>query len=350
MSEAMTAREQAQEILDRYRPVVDVEIARVLEGREDIALYQMVRYHLGFPEMAGGEGRGFSGKRVRAALCLLACEAAGGEPPAAAPAAAAIELLHSFTLLHDDIADRDELRRGRPTVWHRWGVGEAITAGDALFALAQITMGRIARAGVPAATASAVTREFNEAVLAVCEGQQLDLSYEGRSDVSVEDYLHMIARKTAVLFSATAGIGAQIAGAPAAVAGALREFGRHLGVAYQIRDDVLGIWGQPDELGKPVGSDLRRNKRSLPIVHALATAGEKGARELAARLARGIESDREAEQAAAGLERLGSREFCERMARESLGQALRALEGAGLREEPTEDLKVLARCLIERTS
>ncbi|MDH4179731.1 MAG: polyprenyl synthetase family protein [Armatimonadota bacterium] len=340
---------QGRDILARCRPLVDAEIGRVLAGRDDIALYEMLRYHLGSAEAGEGHAPGFAGKRVRGTVCLLSCEAAGATAESAGPAAAAIELLHSFTLLHDDIADQDEVRRGRQTVWRRWGIGQAITAGDALFALANLAVSRPQRAGVSADTVSGVLRELNEATLAVCEGQQLDLSYEGRADVGIEGYLAMIERKTAALFAAAAAIGAQVADAPTDKQEGLRAFGHHLGLGYQIRDDILGIWGDPKEMGKPAGSDLRRNKRSLPIVHALGARSAEEGKAFADRLSRGLATDEEAAAVAGEMEEMGSRAFCERMAGESLERALQVLEDAGLCGEPAAPLRTLASYLMERT-
>jgi len=347
--ETMNEKDSAGGILDRFRKPVDEEIGRLLAGRADILLYEMVRYHLGMEEAEGATAAAHTGKRVRAAMCCLSCAAAGGESAAAAPAAAAIELLHSFTLLHDDVADQDAVRRGRPTVWRRWGVGQAVTAGDAMFALANLAVGASEAAGVSTPVVSALLEELNEATLAVCEGQQLDLSYEGRSDVSVDDYLMMIERKTAALFAAACAMGARMAEAPERQRGALRRFGRELGLGFQIRDDVLGIWGEAEELGKPVGSDLRRNKRSLPIVHGLASAGEAEREAIAGRLADGLRSDEEAAEIAARLDELGSRRFCEQMAGASLERALEALGDASLEPRPAEDLRTVASYLVERT-
>jgi len=339
----------ASRILDRFRGSADREISRLLAGRADLLLYEMIRYHLGLEEAAGGTDAAHTGKRVRAAICCLSCGASGGEEEAAAPAAAAIELLHGFTLLHDDVADGDLVRRGRPTVWQRWGTGQAVVAGDALFALANLVLTGLGPTRASAAVAAAVLGELNEATLAVCEGQQLDIAYEGRVDVGVDDYLVMIERKTAALFAAACAIGARIAGAPEQKREALRRFGRELGLGFQIRDDVLGIWGEAEELGKPVGSDLRRNKRSLPIVHGLASAGESEREAMAARLAGGLESDEEAAEIAARLEELGSRSFCERMAGSSLEEALKALEVSAPEPRPADDLRTVARYLVERT-
>jgi geranylgeranyl diphosphate synthase type I len=258
-------------------------------------------------------------------------------------------MLHSFTLLHDDVTDRDEVRRGRPTVWRKWGVGQAIVAGDALFALANLALARLEGVGVTAAAACAVARELNQAALVVCEGQHLDISYEGSSDVGLEDYFDMIGRKTAALFAHASAAGARVGAASSEQTEALRSFGRHLGLAFQVKDDVLGVWGDPSELGKPVGSDLRRGKRSLPIIHALQAAGAAGEQQLSARLAEGVATDEEASEIAARMEELGSRDFCEHQARQLLDSALSDLDRAGVRAGPAQDLRSLANYLVART-
>ncbi len=345
----MAERDVASRIVDRFRAPVDREIHRLLAARADLPLYEMVRYHLGLEGTAGESVRAHTGKRVRAGMCCLSCEAAGGEAAAAAPAAAAFELLHSFTLLHDDVADGDPVRRGRPTVWRRWGIGQAVTAGDALFALANLALAGPETSEARGADTSAALRELNEATLAVCEGQQLDISYEGRADVAVDDYLAMIERKTAALFAGACASGARIGGASEERREALRRFGREVGLGFQIRDDVLGIWGEAEELGKPVGGDLRRNKRSLPIVWGLAAAGESECNAIAARLAHGLQTEEEAGEIAERLEKLGSRAFCEQKARECLARGLEALDGAAPEAGPGEELRALAVYLIERT-
>jgi len=343
--------ERAEEIIDRFRPLVDAEIGRVLEGRDGAALYEMVRYHLGFVGAAEQPTVEFGGKRVRAALCLLVCEGVGGEAAAAAAAAAAIELVHAFTLLHDDVADEDELRRGRVTVWRRWGVGQAITAGDATFALANLAAASLVEgSGIPAEAVCAVMRELNQATLIVSEGQHLDIAYEGRTDISVDDYVEMIAKKTAALFAAAPAIGAIAGAAFEEQRRRVRDFGRHLGLAYQVRDDVLGIWGDPERLGKPVGGDLRRSKRSLPIVYALSSGAGAERERLAERLREGIATEEAAEVVARSLEEMGAREFCERMVEDYSERALADLGRAELRQGATADLRVLTSYLTERTS
>ena len=343
----MARARRAQRILDRYRPLVDDEIRSLLPSRGDTLLYEMIRYHLGYADIDGVPAQGAGGKRVRSALCLLACEAAGGDARLAAPAGAALELVHSFTLLHDDIADRDEMRRGRTTVWKLWGIGHAITAGDALYALANLAASRLSARTSPD-IAAAVLRELNQAVLEVCEGQELDISYEKNLGLTDADYMRMIGLKTAALFRATCGIGARVAGAGEAAAEALREFGAALGLAYQIRDDILGIWGDPGETGKPVGGDLRQNKRSLPIVLALRSEHPGLGASLLRRLSLGV-PDADAAEIAGAMEAHGIRAECERRAKEHLARARESLVAADLRLRAVKDLRILSDYLAERT-
>jgi geranylgeranyl diphosphate synthase type I len=333
--------DQVQSLLSRYRPLVDQALRRVLERPRAGELGHLLRYHLGFDPEGAASSSG--GKRLRGLLCLLSAEAVGGETADASPAAAALELLHGFTLLHDDIADQDELRRGRPAVWKVWGVGQALTAGDAMFALANLALGDL---HASTATLANVLLALNDATLRVCEGQHLDLAYEGRDHLTADDYLTMISLKTAALFSASAAIGAEVGGGGLAQIDALRRFGQELGMAFQIRDDILGLWGKTRTLGKPVGADLLRNKRSLPILHALSLDHPVRDR-LRAALAGGMSRD-EAAALSDELEAAGVRTHCEERARDYVARAEAALESVLLQEGPVEDLRALAAHLLER--
>jgi geranylgeranyl diphosphate synthase type I len=342
----MSLEDQAGALIARYRPIVEGELRRALARPMAGELVPMMRYHLGQAPAPDGTPAGSGGKRVRAALCLLACEAVGGAAAAAAPAAAALELIHGFTLLHDDIADQDELRRGRPTVWKLWGTGQAITAGDTMYALANITAADPARGGAPPADAGRMLLALNEATLRVCEGQHLDIAYEGRADITVAEYLEMVRLKTGALFGASLAAGAiSGGGAPAQVA-ALQEFGEQVGVAFQVRDDVLGIWGEEEKTGKPVGSDLRQNKRSLPVIRALALKHPVAPR-LASLLAGGVTGE-QAAAVAGEMEGAGVRQFCDEVAREHHERAMARLSEAGLPEARARELRLLAEYLVER--
>jgi len=325
------------------------EMQAVLAGRR-LALYDMMRYHLG---LAGtGEGRGpQAGKMVRPTLCLLSCEAVGGERRQALAAAAAIELIHNFTLIHDDIEDGSDSRHGRDTVWRVWGEAQAINAGDGMFVLAHLALYRLVEVGVPASLALEAARLLDEACLALCEGQHLDLEFEKRLDVTAEDYLAMISGKTAALMGAATAVGALLGGAPQDAVDAFREFGRRLGLAFQVQDDVLGIWGDTAQTGKPAGDDIVARKKSFPVVHALGHASEDDRRWLR-RIYSGdpVEPERVGEVLAV-LGRSGARACSEEAAARHVEDALSALGGLQVPDLVTarrRELEALALYLVGR--
>ncbi|HEX6776807.1 MAG TPA: polyprenyl synthetase family protein [Ktedonobacterales bacterium] len=254
-------------VLERYRTDIEQSVRLLLDNKPD-GLYGMLSYHFGWMEADGRPAAGALGKVVRPTLCLLACEAVGGDWQRALPAAAALELTHNFSLIHDDIQDGDQQRHHRPTVWTIWGQAQAINAGYAAFALSGIAMEQLRESGYPPEIILTVWQLLNAATLRLVEGQYLDLAFEERGDITVDEYLAMIARKTGALIEAAAQIGALLGGAEKPAVDHLRWYGRALGLAFQIGDDLLGIWGQTDETGKPVAADLRRRKKSLPIVYA----------------------------------------------------------------------------------
>ena len=227
----------------------------------------MLNYHLGFVDADGSTTRVYGGKRIRPLLTLLCCEACGGTMEAALPGAAAVEMLHNFSLIHDDIEDCDELRRGRPTLWKVWGEPQAINSGDAMFTLAHIALESTIDRGISAERVIRAMRVFDDACVALTIGQHLDLSFENRADVSSDEYMTMIKGKTGALTQAACAIGAILADAPAWRVTALAEFGAWLGIAFQLQDDVLGIWGDPEKTGKQ-DSDLSHRKKTLPVLFA----------------------------------------------------------------------------------
>ena len=238
-----------------YIPVVEAEIRAVIGlGQLPAVLTTMLNYHLGFANADGTTTNVYSGKRIRPMLVLLSCEACGGDPMQAIPAAAAVELLHNFSLIHDDIEDRDELRRGRPTLWKQWGEAQAINAGDAMFAQAHLALHRCVERGVRAEHVLHALRVFDAMCLHLTAGQHLDLSFEARNDVTAQEYMRMIEGKTAELTKVCCEIGAIIAGGNSETVTSLGEFGLSIGLAFQLQDDVLGIWGDPAQTGKSHGS------------------------------------------------------------------------------------------------
>ncbi|HVA38273.1 MAG TPA: polyprenyl synthetase family protein [Candidatus Dormibacteraeota bacterium] len=286
-------------ILDAFERRLERWIARFTG---DSPVYEMVAYHFGLSD----EGR--RGKRLRPQLCLLVAQADGGDAEAAFDAALAVELLHNFSLIHDDIEDGDHVRHGRATVWSRYGLAHGINAGDALCSIAYLALLENA-AGLSADRIATMSRVLHQAQLEMCAGQALDISFETASSVDLDAYLRMVEGKTAALFRATAEMGAVAAGIDAARAQAYGELARLYGMAFQIQDDLLGIWGDFEVTGKPSGADLRRRKWTYPVVWGIAT----GAQEAAQAYRRGHSlDDAEVDAARRALERAGAPAAAER--------------------------------------
>jgi geranylgeranyl diphosphate synthase type I len=246
---------------------IETEMRSVLAEGDDQArpLYEMLAYHLGLDQLEGPRG-----KRLRPLLGLLAFKSLGGDYRKTLPAAAAVELGHNFSLVHDDIEDSDRERRHRPTLWALWGVPLAINAGDALFALSRLALYRLMKEEeYEPQKLLDVMRVYDETCLALCEGQYLDISFERRTDVTVDEYIEMITKKTAALIIASVETGAMMASEDPDVVAAFRQFGHDLGIAFQIADDVKGsFWGSA-ESGKAVAGDIRKRKKTFPVVWAM---------------------------------------------------------------------------------
>ena len=318
----------------RFLPLVEADLQQVLTiPHPDLAAYYgMMHYHLGWVDEMLQPVVTRGGKRLRPLICLLACEAAGGDPGQALPAGSAIELIHGFSLIHDDIEDGSPLRRGRPAVWNVWGVPHAVNAGDGLFVLARLALHRLADRGVPAHRCQAVSLAFDQACLALCEGQFFDMSFEGRPAVDFDQYLWMIRCKTATLLAASAQLGAMVATDDTELIGRYFAFGLNLGMFFQIQDDVLGAWGDEQVTGKSAATDIRDRKKTLPVVYALSHPDDPdAARQLAELYAQAGELDPPAIRAALLLlDRLGARRYAENMAEEYYRLALTSLDEAGL--------------------
>ena len=303
-------------------------------------LHHMMAYHLGWE----GEGAGpqASGKRVRPMLVLLSCEAAGGKWQEALPAAAAVELIHNFSLIHDDIQDDSALRRGRPTVWKKWNIAQAINAGDSMFALAHVSLQRLDKYIEPAVALKAA-RVLPQTSLELTQGQYLDLDYETRENLSVDDYWPMVNGKTAALLAACTQLGALVAGVDEATQEHYCDFGEQLGLAFQAYDDLLGIWGDAALTGKSAASDLISGKKSLPVLYALAKEGD-----FAQRWEKGPISTDEVAAVADQLEVEGARQYTQDAADRLTGAALESLESALPAGDAAEGLAQLAQRLVKR--
>ena len=253
-------------------PALEQELRDVLlaDGTQPDPFYGMMQYHMGWVDAGLTPVNTNSGKRIRPILCLLSCQAAGGDWRQALPAAAAIELLHNFSLIHDDIEDASPTRRGRQTVWKIWGIAQAINCGDSMFALAHLAMGRLAKRGVDAQVVVHALRRFDETCLALTQGQHADMDFETRDQVSVDEYMEMITGKTAVLVALSTELGSIIAGADPDAVQHYVQFGHDLGLAFQVIDDILGIWGDETLTGKSAATDIVTKKKTLPDLYGLA--------------------------------------------------------------------------------
>jgi geranylgeranyl diphosphate synthase type I len=263
------------------------------------------------------------GKMLRPYLTVKSCELLGGNLDKVIPAAAAVEVLHTFTLIHDDIIDRDTIRRGVPSVHARWDEPTAIIAGDLLFAKVFTALSRgLKLREVSDSVIAQVVECLSNATVKICEGQMLDMEFERRNIVSEEEYLTMIEFKTAYLFKASAEVGALVAEASDLDVEHIGEFARLSGVAFQMVDDVLGLTADEAKLGKPVGSDLREGKKTLPIIYALAKADEAGRN----RILKAMKGETDISEALNLIISLGSIKYVKAKAEEYLGKALKKLE------------------------
>lgn len=334
-------------ILSRYLPDIEAALQAAVPTDER-GLNVLMRYHLGWCDAAGHPVSASSGKRIRPVLVLLAAEATGGNPLAAMPSAVAVELLHNFSLVHDDIQDRSAERRHRPTVWTIWGEAQAINAGDALHVLAQGALARSLALGVPAERLNVMLDRFSDASLRLCDGQYLDLAYESRMDIREADYLRMVSGKTAALIGCSLELGAITGSGDPAVWESYRTIGEELGLAFQIWDDYLGIWGETKITGKPVAEDITNRKKTLPVAYAFEhTSGDERA-VLSRTYAPGPPNPDAVPQMLDLFERIGARDYTERLANEHIDRALAALDHATGDPRALAELVAISRYLVGR--
>lgn len=337
-------------LLERGRrlatPGLRAAVARLAPPMDTVAAY-----HFGWIDAEGRPSDADGGKAVRPALALLSAEVAGAAPETGLPGAVAVELVHNFSLLHDDLMDGDEQRRHRDTVWKVHGPAQAILVGDALFALANEIL--LEPATVEAGRA---TRRLTRATRRLIDGQAQDISYEHRERVTVEECLEMEGNKTGALLACAVSIGAVLGGADDRTADALEDYGYHLGLAFQAVDDLLGIWGDPEATGKQTWSDLRQRKKSLPVVAALSSPDPA-----ATHLAQLMRTDAKKSQAefedfdeaefaarAALIEEAGGREWTSQEAQRQHTTALAALDPVDMPGHVRDQLTALADFVVVR--
>ena len=336
-------------LLDEFRqemlPAVEEELKAVVQladGEGLGELHNMLSYHLGWQgEDAGPKA---SGKRVRPQLVLLSAAAAGDDWAKALPAAAAVELLHNFSLIHDDIQDNSKLRRGRSSLWTKWGVAQAINAGDAMFALAHMALDRL-RELTSTEVYIQAARLLPRTSLQLTQGQYLDLAYEDAQNLALESYWPMVQGKTAVLLATCTQLGAMAGGAEGESLQAYTRFGEKLGLAFQVHDDLLGIWGNENQTGKSSVSDLLSEKKSLPVLYALNKGGDFAQVWQESEL-----RTTQLDELTGLLESEGGRAYAEEQAERLTSEALEALTQAQANSKAGSALREIARELVERES
>ncbi|WP_213452318.1 polyprenyl synthetase family protein [Rhizomonospora bruguierae] len=322
----------ADQVRSRVQPAMRALLDRLDQRNRLVAGYQ-----IGFWD-ADGEPAEAGGKGLRPALALLSARAAGAPLDLAVPAAVSVELVHTFSLLHDDLIDADTERRHRPTAWAVFGPGPALLAGDALQSLAYDVL-------IDAPNGGAATRRLGAAVARLTAGQAADLEFEGREAVGLDECLRMAADKTGALISCACTLGALICGAPADLVAGLSRFGEQIGLAFQLVDDLLGIWGEPERTGKPVGSDLAARKWTVPTVRA-ATSDTPAGREFALRYREKAGAD-EGELARL-IELSGAREWTTQYASRRVRSAISGLDRLELPEDVRRELANLAVRVVGR--
>lgn len=319
-----------------------IRIVSQISDQRYHGLRDMMEYHLGW--VGDDAGQKASGKRIRPLLLLLSCTAEGGEWQKALPAAAAVELIHNFSLIHDDVEDDSPIRRGRPTVWVKWGIPQAVNTGDAMFTIAHLSILDLVTYTSPSIVLHSA-RLLQQTCLDLTKGQYLDIAYEEHRELNIEDYWPMVEGKTAALLSACTEIGAVIAESKPAIQELYRTFGNKLGLAFQAQDDILGIWGDAALTGKSSDSDLLTGKKSLPILYALNKGGE-----FADRWQRGAINEQEVEHLAAVLEEEGAKFYTQNVAVKLHQEALEALNKAHPSEIAENNIRRLVESLLNRQS
>ena len=310
---------------------INNEILKLDWKREPYGLYEPIEYTLA----AGG-------KRVRPQLAMIACQLFGGNEEDMLPAALALEVFHNFTLLHDDVMDKADVRRGRPTVHMKWNENTAILSGDQMLIEAYKLL-----SGVPADKLPEVLRLFNKMATEICEGQQYDVDFESQSHVTIDEYLNMIRLKTSVLLATALQIGAYVAGADTPTQEALYQFGIAVGLAFQIQDDILDVWGDPKTFGKAVGGDISCNKKTFVYLEAMRRLGDE-ANTLESWYSQVLEDNTEKIAAVKAIfEQLRVREACEAVVAQYTQTALEILDTLP-QNTATDQLRQLANKLTTR--
>jgi geranylgeranyl diphosphate synthase, type I len=332
-------------LTQKYYPELDATLRNIVNTLpvDEPGFGVMLRYTMGWVDQDDQPIQHLAGKRIRPILLLLCAEAAGGRWQDALPAAAAVELLHNFSLIHDDIQDDSLTRHGLPTVWKVWGRANAINAGDALFTLSYCALESLSNSNLTSDLLIKVWRIFNATMLELTRGQHLDMRFEHQETVTVDEYISMIKGKSAALIAACAQIGALIATQSETLAAHYADFGLNLGIAFQIRDDILGIWGDPTVTGKSAATDIISRKKSLPVLYGLSRLPE-----LIDIYKREPFIEADVAAAVRVLDSIDTRSYTQDSETQYYRRAMAALESANPQGEAADGLLTLVNALLER--
>jgi len=340
---------QIEDILQRYSGEIDREIQKALE-RVNPVIRGIIRYHFGWVDSSFREiSEARHGKRFRAIMNILAYEAITGKYMTSIPLAASIEMIHNFSLIHDDVEDNSETRRGRPTVWKVWGKPLAVNAGDFLLMLAFQDLYELGTLGISPERNLAIQQVISKTVLTLSEGQHLDLSFEQAMDISVDTYLDMIYRKSASLIECATYTGARLAtDDDERVARKYKDFGRAIGMAFQIRDDILGVWGKAEITGKPAAHDLKTKKKTLPFLYAMQQGSVRQRETLLKIYQKEIIDDKDVASLLEIFADVNAYAHAQHIATKYRDEAFLLLRQTGIENKAQEELKTLAAFLVER--
>ncbi len=343
---------QSPAFFTRYQAAIDKALRAQLQGPEN-GLGLTHRYHLGWVDKYGEPVHAMQGKRLRPALALLGADAVEGDAKFALPIAIALELVHNFSLIHDDIEDRDQFRHHRPTMWVVWGDATAIVSGNSMLKIADQTTRALFKLGIAESMVLRTRRVITEAYLKMIEGQFMDIEFEDRTDVSVNDYLAMIERKTGALIETSLYLGALVADSQTSMritsAEGLRRAGYEYGRLFQIRDDMLGVWGT-DETGKPVCGDIYNKKKSLPAIHVLNVARGSASTRINAIYQKSELDANDVETVLEIMEEHGTYKFCSSMSARHSEKAALIIENLNLNPTVRDDFLELGDFLMQRSS
>ena len=331
-------------VLSRYKDVLDLALKDAISDRR-IFLYDMLRYCMGWSDAYGVPLETKKGKGIRPSLCLFTCDALGGDIEKALPAAVSLELIHNFSLIHDEIQDSDEIRHHRPTLWNVWGIPKALVAGNVMRVLADKSMSTMPSDHSKLLTVSSSI--VSEACLEMIEGQYMDISFEGGDGISVDQYMKMISHKTGALLRSSVHIGAVIGSRGGRVADIFREIGIKLGFMFQIRDDILGTWGETTSTGKSVGSDIRRKKNTLPIIHARKTQPYQ--EEISELYSLEFIEDRHVDRVLDILDATKAGHYCQGLVEDYALEVSKDIQDIGFSKNSREEFQALVSFLVDRS-